>query len=80
MTREDIRSEVEREPFVPFRLHLVSGKTFDVTATATVLTLRNVVLILSPPVDRADEGDYNVIALRNIEGNERLGRVAENVL
>lgn len=77
MTGEEIRSEVEREPFVPFRLHLVSGKTFDVTATATVLTLRNAVLILSPPMDGADEGDYNIVALRNIERLERLGRVSK---
>jgi hypothetical protein len=78
MTGEEIRSEVEREPFVPFRLHLVSGKTFDVTAMATVLTLRNSVLILTPPVDGADEGEYIIIALRNIERIERLGPYFEN--
>ncbi len=30
MTSEDIRSELDKVPFKPFRLHLVSGKTVDV--------------------------------------------------
>lgn len=30
MQKEDIRVELNRVPFVPLRLHLKSGKTFDV--------------------------------------------------
>lgn len=30
MLKEEVRAELTREPFVPLRLHLRSGKTFDV--------------------------------------------------
>jgi hypothetical protein len=30
MTSEDVKQELERDPFVPLRLHLASGKTIDV--------------------------------------------------
>ena len=30
MKEEAIRAAIDREPFVPFRLHLKSGKTLDV--------------------------------------------------
>jgi hypothetical protein len=30
MLKEDVRAEITREPFVPLRLHLRNGKTFDV--------------------------------------------------
>ena len=30
MRREDIESELHREPFIPLRLHLINGKKLDV--------------------------------------------------
>jgi len=30
MDKEAVRSELTREPFIPFRLHLTDGRTFDV--------------------------------------------------
>jgi hypothetical protein len=30
MTKEAVKMELAREPFVPLRLHLTNGKTFDV--------------------------------------------------
>jgi hypothetical protein len=72
MTGEDIRSELERIPFIPFRIHLVSGKTVDVTASTITTMLQNAVLILGVSIDQGDEGDYNVISLRNIERLERI--------
>ena len=30
MNKEAVRSELTREPFVPFRLHLTDGRTFDI--------------------------------------------------
>ena len=30
MQKDDIRAELNREPFVPLRLHLRNGKTFDI--------------------------------------------------
>jgi hypothetical protein len=73
MTSEDVRSEIERRPFNPFRLHMVSGKTLEVTPTTVVWLLQNAVLILGPSVDRNREGGYNVVSLRNIERLERIG-------
>jgi hypothetical protein len=72
MTSEDIRSELEQRPFIPFRLHLVSGKTFDVSADTTALLLQNALVILDRPPATEDEGNYNVISLRNIERIERI--------
>jgi hypothetical protein len=78
VTSEDIRAEIEREPFYPFRIHLVSGKTFDVRTAGSITMLRNAVLILSGPSGEVDEGSYNLIAMRNIERLERLSRMREN--
>lgn len=30
MTRLDIQSELDREPFIPFRVHLKGGKRYDI--------------------------------------------------
>lgn len=30
MQKEDVRAEISRDPFVPLRLHLSTGKTFDI--------------------------------------------------
>jgi hypothetical protein len=68
MTSEDIRSELQRTPFVPFRLHLVSGYTIEVTSAAAASMLQNAILILHTP---PREG-YNLVALRNIERLEQL--------
>jgi hypothetical protein len=72
MTSEDIRAELQRQPFFPFRLHMVSGKILDITTTTGITLLQNAILILGRPLDRHDEGDYNMISLRNIERLERL--------
>jgi hypothetical protein len=71
MTSEDLRSELDRHPFVPFRLHLVSGKEVDVLGTNLAFMLQNAVLLLRSPDGRQDAG-YDVIALRNIERLEHL--------
>jgi hypothetical protein len=72
MTREDVRAEIEQRPFIPFRVHMVSGKTLDVKSVANVALLQNAMLVLGAPVDAANEGDYNIVSLRNIERLERL--------
>ena len=72
MTSEDLRSEIEQRPFIPFRIHLVSGKTLDVKRVANVALLQNAMLILGSPVDAENDGDYNIVSLRNIERLERL--------
>jgi hypothetical protein len=34
MTSEDVKAELEKDPFTSFRIHLVSGKTIDVRSSA----------------------------------------------
>jgi hypothetical protein len=71
MTSEDIRGELDRQPFIPLRLHLVSGATFDVGRADEAWMLQNAVLMLQV---HSDGGElYNIISLRNIERLERLG-------
>jgi hypothetical protein len=73
VTSEDIRSEIEKEPFIPFRLHLVSGKTVDVTIRGQVEMLQNAVLNFHRDPGPDGETLYDVIALRNIERLEQIG-------
>jgi hypothetical protein len=68
MTSEDVRSEIEREPFRPFRLHLVSGKTMEVIGAGQAFMLQNAVMIF--PVSRGE--GHDIVALRNIERLESL--------
>jgi hypothetical protein len=73
MTTEDLRQELEREPFVPLRLHLASGKTIDVEYDNSAFVRQNTVLIvhrLAP--GSAAIGNYEVVALRLIERIEQL--------
>lgn len=68
MTSEDVRSEVERQPFRPIRFHLVSGKTIDVTEPGQPFMLQNAVMILSA----SHPERHDIVALRNIERLESL--------
>ncbi len=73
MTSEDLRSELDKNPFIPLRLHLVSGKMIDIPRPGIGFMLQNAVMILHDP--RRTEtsfGSYDVIALRNIEMVEQL--------
>jgi hypothetical protein len=75
MTAEDLRAELERESFIPLRLHLVSGKTIDVPHAGVAWMLRNSVVCLHPLDPDTDEpAAYDMIAIRNIERLEQLRR------
>jgi hypothetical protein len=69
VTSEDVRSEIDKQPFLPFRLHLVSGKTIDVIAEGRAWMLRNAIMILQEP---RSHSRYDVVALRNVERLEQL--------
>lgn len=73
MTSEDVRSELEKRPFVPFRLHLVSGHAVHVKMERQAWMLQNAVMVFQPAADSAGEMLYDVIALRNIERLEQVG-------
>ena len=75
MTSEDVRSELEKVPFAPLRIHLVSGKTVKIDAAGVAFMLQNAILVLHSHNSQSshDESEgYDVVALRNIERLERL--------
>ncbi len=73
VTTEDIKQELEREPFTPVRLHLASGQTIDVTQPHTAWVRQNTLLIVHPlEPGSAQIGNYDVIALRLIERLEQV--------
>ena len=45
MRPEDIREFARRQPFIPYRLHLTGGKTYDVVHPDQVIVLRSRVII-----------------------------------
>ena len=74
MRTEDLKQEIEREPFVPLRLHLSSGKTMDIEYANSAFVRQNTLLIvhrLAP--GSAAIGNYDVVALRLIERIEQIG-------
>jgi hypothetical protein len=73
MTEEDLIDELEREPFQPFRIYLVSGKTLDVLTPNAAHPLRNSLLVLRIPApgSRRAHG-YDIIAYENVERLEQL--------
>lgn len=73
MTSQDLKPELDREPFIPLRLHLSSGKTLDIRYSGTAWTRQNTLLVVHPVAKGTHEiGNYDVIALRLIERIEQL--------
>lgn len=73
MTEDDLIAKLEKEPFVPLRLHLVSGKVVDVLAPNGGHTLANSLLVLKNPTPGSPRAEgYDVVAYQNIERIEQL--------
>ena len=73
MTSEDVLQELERDPFVPLRLHLSSGQKLDIRYAGTAWLRQNTILIVHPlKRGTAAIGNYDVVALRLIERIEQL--------
>ena len=74
MTHEDVRSELEKYPFTPLRLHLVSGKIIEIPVQGQAWMLQNAIMIVPQPkgAGMSQEEGYDIVALRNIERLERL--------
>ena len=73
MTFKDMEQELDRDPFVPLRLHLSSGKNLDIEYPNSAFLRQNTLIImhrLSPNTQAI--GNYDVIALRLIERVETL--------
>ena len=72
MTREHIESELQKLPFVPFRLHLVSGKTVDVMTARSADMTQSAVMIFHPIKNPKHDAGFDLISLYNIERLEML--------
>ncbi|HEV8608123.1 MAG TPA: hypothetical protein VGQ99_22500 [Tepidisphaeraceae bacterium] len=73
MTREGLRQEIHREPFMPLRLHLSSEKVMDIYDPTTAWLQDNALLVVHRLRPHAqDAGGYDVIAYRLIERIEQL--------
>ena len=70
MTRKEIEDELNRTPFVPLRLHLVSGGTLDISNSGEGWMLKHSILVTKRRKNR--EPSYNVVSLTGIERIERL--------
>jgi hypothetical protein len=70
MRRSEVQMEIERSPFMPVRLHLVSGKVVDVTNPGMAWMLGRAVLVFQEERSRDDR--YDVISIPNIERIEQM--------
>ena len=72
MTTEDLMEELDRDPFVPLRLHLASGQKVDVSFPNTAWVRQDTLLVVHPLARGTHAiGTYDVIALRLIERIEQ---------
>ncbi|QOV91498.1 hypothetical protein [Humisphaera borealis] len=73
MTEKELEDQLHTDPFVAFRIHLVSGKTVDVLAPHAAWTLNQSLLVFrNPSSDTTRAEGYDVIAYPNIERLEQL--------
>ena len=73
MTPEDVNQELEREPFVPLRLHLSSGQKIQIEYPNSAFVRQNTLLVVHRLAPRSSMiGNYDVIALRLIERIEQV--------
>jgi hypothetical protein len=75
LTAEDVRAELTRSPFVPFRFHLKDGRTFDVPHRDVAHTLPYGVLVLLGLKEGTHQADgYDRFPYEHINRIEHLPR------
>ena len=57
MTPRTVRDYVKAEPFRPFRIHMASGKTYDVRHPEMIKVMKSYVYIFSSTSDDAEFPD-----------------------
>jgi len=78
MTSEDVEQEIAREPFVPLRLHLASGKVMDIPYPGSAFIRETTLVVMHKLAARTQKiGGYDVIALRLIERIEQVPQLAD---
>ena len=73
MRREEIEAELRRDPFVPLRLHLISGKKLEVPFQHVVVFQKSHVIVfkgVKAPGSRVAKG-YAVFGYDQIDRIER---------
>jgi hypothetical protein len=70
MSPSDVESEVEKSPFRPLRLHLVSGKIVDVTRPEMAWMLDRSLMVFQS--ERSDDDRYDLVSISNIERIEQM--------
>jgi hypothetical protein len=77
MTAQDLKTLLERSPFVPFRIHLSNGQTFDVNHADFVWLFRSRLELAVPSSDDRRIMDHaEHIALLHIARIEELAVAA----
>ena len=73
MTKQTINDYMKAEPFRPFRLHLVSGRTFDIRHPELIKVLKNTILVFKAAGNTQDLSDeWDTISLMLIESISHL--------
>ena len=57
MTKQTIQGYVKAEPFRPFRLHLASGRTFEIRHPEMIKILQSTILVFKAAGDSQDLTD-----------------------
>jgi hypothetical protein len=67
MSPEDLKALLSRRPFLPFRLHITGGVTYDITFPEAALLSRSVLVIgVKRDVKSEFFDEPNGVALRHI--------------
>ena len=75
MTTEDVKQEIERDPFIPLKLHLASGQKIAIEYPNSSFVRQNTLLVVHRlEHGTAEIGNYDVIALRLIERIEQVSK------
>lgn len=61
-TPENIQELLNREPFLPFRLIMTSGKTYEVLSANSAALLKSEVFIVSPYSDQGAHVPFSYVA------------------
>jgi hypothetical protein len=73
MTKQTILGYVKAEPFRAFRLHLVSGRTFDVRHPELIKVLQNTILVFKAAGNAEELSDeWETVSLLLIESISHL--------
>jgi hypothetical protein len=77
MTAQTIQGYVNAQPFRPFRLHLASGRTFDIRHPEMIKVLKSNILIFKATGDTLELPDeWDSVSLLLIESIEPLDAAA----